>query len=219
MKIKNTLCLLLMLAFSISFAQKIAKCKCPKTEFVSDKTGTVFKFTDGNRIIACGGIDEESDPPTYSEFILAQCGRKNIIDFWDANKICEIELKNDTLYVQQLENLPVGRGYAEETVVWSIEKIYFYADQMMRKTNPNKSLRKYKPTEIKAINKLYEVAKTGEVNEKNMDLANKLFIAALSGSQKSREHLLDFKEKFRVEESDYIDQYDAILAKLEFWDN
>lgn len=219
MKIKNTLCLLLMLAFSISFAQKTAKCKCPKTEFVSNKTGTVFQFTDGNRIIACGGVDADNDPPTYSEFILAQCGKKNIIDFWNANKICEIELKNDTLYVQQVESLPVGKGYSMEYAVWSVEKIYFYADQIMRKIKPNKSLRKYKPTEIKAVNKLYEVAKTGEVNEKKMELANKLFIAAISGSQKSREYLLDFKEKFKVEESDYIDQYNEIIAKLEFWDN
>lgn len=219
MKIRTALCLFLMIMFSISFAQKESKCKCPKTELISNKTGTVFQFTDGNRIIACGGFDADNDQPTYSEFILAECGKSNIIDFWNANKICELRLKNDTLYVQQIENLPVGKGFWVESTIWSVEKIYFYADKIMRKIKPNKSLRKYNPTEIGAVNKLYEVTKTGEINEKKMELANKLFIAAISGSQKSREYLLDFKGKFKVEESDYIDQYNEIIAKLEFWDN
>lgn len=114
MNIKNILLILLLINFTLAHSQrtKVNKnCRCPKTELVSKKYGTIFEMSYNRKFVVCGEVDRDTEPPTFTEFIIAECGKKNIIDFWDENKTCEIKQESDTIYVKRLEYLPVGNNF------------------------------------------------------------------------------------------------------------
>jgi hypothetical protein len=219
MKIKFILSSLLIICFSMSYGQKDKSCRCPKNQFVSEKYGTIFQLSNGLRLLVCGAVDEETTPPTYSEFIVAECGKKSIIDYWNEKKTSEIKFENDTLYVKQMIDLPVGRNFIPQQVNWGMDKIYYTADQVMMKSSINKKIKKYSPAQIDAVNKLYDQAKIGGINNKKMEIAYKLFIATISGNETARKNLTDFKTKFKIEdESEFADEYNELILKLESWD-
>jgi hypothetical protein len=218
---KLILSTIVILCFSISFAQKKEKkdkCDCPNTELEIGDSTEFFELSNGKKIILCGTIDESGQPKKYSEFILSVCGKTSIIDFWNATKICKISVDKDTLHIKQLVDLPTGVNQKLQNEIWSREKIYFDGEKVMRVFALNKLLKTYKPTEINAVNKAYLLSKKAPMDEKKLQLAAKLFIATISGNATSREFLLDFKDKYKVEGGEYEDQYKEILAKLELWD-
>ena len=115
-----------VLIFTTVFGQeKKVICDCPKTPFAGTKADTTFHLSNGRTIVLCGYKNPESKPNTYSEFVLVACGQDTIIDFWGAVLTCRLKTNNDTLLVDQLENLPTGENLKYQETIWTTEKIYF----------------------------------------------------------------------------------------------
>ena len=114
-------CLIIILTFLIltSVYGQINKgsCDCPKTQYAGTKADTTFHLSNGKTIVLCGYKNPGSKPVTFSEFILTVCGQDTIIDFWGALKTCRPMVLKDTLFVDQLQNLPNGNNFKfQETV-------------------------------------------------------------------------------------------------------
>jgi len=212
-----TILLLFLTLSSVSGQSKKTSCDCPKTQYAGTKPDTTFHFLNGKTIVLCGYKNTESQPATFSEFILAVCGQNEIIDFWGAVLNCRLKVEKDTLLVDQIQNLPTGNNFKYQETVWTTEKIYFVKEKVARKLEVNRKIKKYNPNEIKAVLKEFEIAKLG-LDDSKMVIANKLFIATISGDKKARHYFEEFDTKFGVLDGAYKEEYSELIAMLQLWD-
>ncbi|WP_181182435.1 hypothetical protein [Sphingobacterium lumbrici] len=194
-----------------------ASCDCPKTQYAGTKADTTFYLSNGKTVVLCGYKNPDSEPTTFSEFILAVCGQDTIIDFWGAVLTCRLKVNKDTLLVDQLQNLPAGKNFKFQETVWTTEKIHFSGQKLVRKLVVNRQIRKYSQDEIQSVLKTYETAKTG-LDDNKMEIANKLFIATISGDKKARQYFREFKSKFGTLDGAFAEEYSDLTAMLELWD-
>jgi hypothetical protein len=159
----------------------------------------------------------DSKPTTFSEFILSVCGQETIIDFWGAVLTCRLKVNKDTLLVDQLRDLPIGKNFEFQETIWTTEKIYFRGQKLVRELVVNRQIRKYSQDEIQSVLKTYETAKTG-VDEGKMEIANNLFVATISGNKKARQYFKEFKNKFGRLDGAFSEEYSDLTAMLEQWD-
>lgn len=192
-------------------------CNCPKTQFAGTKADTTFHLSNGKTIVLCGYKNPYSKPTTFSEFILAVCGQDTIIDFWGAVLTCQLKVNKDTLEVDQLQNLPTGTNFKFQKTVWTTEKLYFSGQEIVRRLVVNRQIRKYNQDEIQSILKSYETAKPG-LDDSKMEIANKLFIATISGDKKARQYFKEFKSKFGTLDGAFAEEYNDLAEMLELWD-
>lgn len=210
--------ILTVLALTPAFGQsKKTSCDCPKTQYAGTKADTSFHLSNGKTIVLCGYRNPNDKPATFSEFILAVCGQDTIIDFWDAVLTCRVKINHDTLLVDQLENLPTGKNFEFQETIWTTEEIYFSGQKLVRKLMVNRQIRNYSQNEIQSVLKAYEMAKTG-LDESKMEIANKLFMATISGDKKAREYFKEFKNKFGPLDGAFAEEYSALTSMLELWD-
>ena len=212
--------ILLMTVFtftSVFGQEKKVVCDCPKTQFASTKADTTFYLSNGRTIVLCGYKNPESKPTTYSEFVLAACGQDTIIDFWGAALTCRLRVNKDTLLVDQLHNLPTGENFNYRKTVWTTEKIYFSGQRVVRKLEVNRQIRKYTKAEIQTVLKSYESAKP-KLDDSKMEIANKLFIAIISGDKIARQYFKDFKTKFGTLDGAFAEEYNDLTAMIALWD-
>lgn len=210
--------ILTVLTFSSAFGQtqKIS-CDCPKTQFAGTKADTTFYLSNGRTIVLCGIKNPKSKPTNYSEFVLAACGQDTIIDFWGAVLTCSLRVNKDTLLVDQLQNLPNGENFNYRETVWTTEKIYFSGQRVLRKLLVNRQIRKYTKAETLTVLKSYESAKPG-LDDSKMEIANKLFIATISGDKKGRQYFKEFKTRFGPMDGAFAEEYNDLTAMLKLWD-
>lgn len=52
-----------------------------------------------------------------------------------------------------------------------------------------------------------------------MEIANKLFIASISGDKKAQIYLKEFKHKFGILDRAFKEEYDNLVSMLALWDN
>jgi hypothetical protein len=212
----TTILIFLKLTSAVGQAKR-TDCDCPKTQFAGTKADTTFYLSNGRTIILCGYKNQESKPATFSEFILAVCGQDTIIDFWGAVLTCRLEVNEDTLLVKDLRFLPVGKNLDFRETVWLTDKIYFQGQKVVKELMVNRQIRKYTPAEIQAVLKAYETAKPGP-DESEMGIANKLFIATISGSNTARQYFKEFEIKFGPLDGAFAEEYSDLKAMLELWD-
>ena len=212
-----TIILTLLSLTSVCGQTKKVACDCPKTQYAGTKADTSFHLSNGKTIVLCGYKNPDSNPTTFSEFILAVCGQDTIIDFWGAVVTCRLKVNKDTLLVDQLQNLPTGSNFKYLETVWTTEKIYFKGQQVVRKLVVNRQIRKYNQDEIQSVYKSYENEKAG-IDDRKMTIANKLFMATISGDKKARQYFHDFKNKFGPLDGAYKEEYNDLIAMLELWD-
>lgn len=193
-------------------------CDCPQTQYAGTKADTTFHLSNGKTIALCGYKNPDSKPTTFSEFILSVCGQDTIIDFWGAVLTCRMKVKKDTLLVDELQNLPTGKNFKYQETVWTTEKIYFSGQKVVRKLVVNRQIRKYNKDEIKSVLKTYDTAKSG-LDDNKMVIANKLFIATISGDKKARQYFKEFKNKFETLDGVFAEEYSDLTAMLELWDS
>ncbi len=194
-----------------------SNCDCPKTQFAGTKADTTLYLSNGKVIVLCGYKNPNSKPTTFSEFILAVCGQDTIIDFWGAVMNCRLRVNKDTLLVDQLQNLPTGKNFKYQETVWTTEKIFFSGQKVIRKLVVNRQIRKYSQDEIRSVLKTYETAQAG-LDEDKMKIANRLFIATISGDKKARQCFNDFKNKFGTLDGVFAEEYSDLTAMLDLWD-
>jgi hypothetical protein len=118
--------------------------------------------------------------------------------------------------VEQLQNLPTGKNFKFQETIWTTEKIYFTKQKLIRKIVVNKQIRTYSQDEIQSVLTTYETAKTG-LDDSKMEMANKLFIATISGSKKARHYFKEFKSKFGTLDGAFEKEYSDLTAMLELW--
>jgi len=210
--------ILTFLTLTSVFGQtKKVSCDCPKNQYAGTKADTTFQLSNGKTIVLCGYKNPESKPTTFSEFILAVCGQDTIIDFWGAVLTCRLKVYKDTLLVDQLQNLPIGKNFKFQETVWTTEKIYFSGQKVVRKLGVNRQIRKYDQNEIQTVLKTYEIAKAG-LDDSKMEIANKLFIATISGDKKARQYFKEFNNKFGTLDGAFKEEYSDLTAMLKLWD-
>ena len=203
---------------------QIAKpCKCPKNIYVDQiKPDTAFYFSNNKSIILCGYKDTETieNEIIFSEFILANCSTKSVIDFWGSLKKCRVLCTKDTLLIEELKNLPAGENMSFKQTVWTIEKIYFVNDKINRKLFVNKNIRKYSNQEIQSVLLEYESRKPGHFEGKEVLLYH-LFISTISGSTQARKYFNEFKNKFEIHKGDgaMAEESNELIKMLHQWDS
>lgn len=213
----TTIILIILTLTSVYGQTNKASCDCPRTQYAGTKADTTFQLSNGKTIVLCGYKNPESNPITFSEFILAVCGEDTIIDFWGAVLTCRLKVNKDTFLVDQLQNLPTGKNFKYQETSWTTEKIYFSGQKVIRKLGINRQIRKYSQDEIQSVLKTYETAGSG-LDDSKMEIANKLFIATISGDKKARQYFKEFKSKFGTLDGAFAEEYNYLKAMLELWD-
>ena len=213
-----TIILTFLTLTSIFGQTKKTSCDCPKTEYAGTKADTTFYLSNGKSFVLCGYKNPESKPTTFSEFILSVCGQDTIIDFWGAVLTCRLKVSKDTLFVDELQNLPTGKNFEDQETVWTTEKIYFSGKKVVKKLVVNRQIRKYNQDEIQTVLKVYETAKSG-LDDNKMEIANKLFIATISGDKKARQYFKEFNNKFVTLDGAFKEEYSDLTVMLELWDS
>jgi hypothetical protein len=212
--------LIFFLAFNFaktSFGQiKNISCDCPKKYYSDIKEDTIFHFLNGKALVVCGYKNPDV-PITFSEFVIAVCGHDTIIDFWDATLTCRLKFKKDTLCVEELQNLPIGKNFEYQEIVWTTEQIYFDEQNVIKKLFINKQIRKYNQAEIQSVLKEFERAKFGFDENKSVIL-NRLFIATISGNKIARKYFGEFEHKFGTLDGAYAEEYGDLREMLGVWD-
>ena len=196
---------------------KKATCDCPNTQYAGTKADTTFHLSNGKTIVLCGYKNTDSNPVTFSEFVLSVCGQDSIIDFWGAVLTCQLKVRKDSLLVERLENLPTGRNLQNQNTVWTTEKIYFINKKLFRKIVVNRQIRKYNQAEIQTALKEYNTASYG-LDDSKLGIANKLFIATISGDKRARQYFGEFRNKFGALSGEFAEEYGNLTAMLKLWD-
>lgn len=148
------------LSISASAQNDILTCSCPKI-YTDTKPAAIFHLSNGKSIALCGS--KESDyikgKTLYSEFVLSVCGSNKIIKFWGAVQICNVRVSSDTLYVEELVDLPIGPKMAYKKIAWNIDRIYFVNNKIKRDSLVNPRIPKYNSSEIAHVLNIYKATK------------------------------------------------------------
>lgn len=166
----------------------------------SSKVDTTFEFSNGKSICLEGWMDLEDGKQVLSDTVLRDCDTEEDLGYCLPYEGCHIWFRNDTLWMNQLETLAMGENLELVKFPWKIEAYYLEDGSFGRTEGLSKNLR-YDEKTIESIQKEYETTQWRTQEEDSeyvgfqlMHLANKLLIAAISGSQESE---LKFKE-FRI---------------------
>ena len=218
MKLINLLLLIIIPVYTFG-QNRGSDCKCPVSQYSTTKADTIFYLPDGHSIALCGAKETGiiKGKKLYREFVLSVCGSDRVIKFWDAMQICNLKTYGNTLIVETLEDLPVGKFMALKETPWTMEYIYFVNNKVVRDSVINSHLPKYNPTQISYILNLYERLPNNS-DYATSDIMDRLFIATISGSKKSRYYLINFEKKFTNVDGVYAERYDTIMRMLKLWD-
>lgn len=187
-----------------------------QAQTVNKTPDTTFRLSNNKSICLSGPRVSEFGTYAFTEFTLTICGESKEIDFWDATTTCRVTTNKDSLIVEELVNLPVGRKFSSETTVWTREALYFKNDKIERRLAVNRDIRKYNPDEINTVLKNYETAKPG-ISDYTMTIANQLFMATISGSKTARDYFKGFTKKFPGLDGAFKEEYNDLAAMLELW--
>lgn len=195
--------------------------KCAASELAESEPDTAFNFTNGSKLLICGYSEPSEGRKIYSEFVLSECGYDSIIDFWGAVEEYEVEFAHDTFRLQKLELLALTDNREFVKKKWLTESFYYKDGKLKRdkKLNPevkysqsqiDQSLHEYESTQWQTQN-----GATEEYAEEKMRLANRLLIAAVSGSEKAELYFIEFDSKFKPDGA-YAEWYQQMTDMLEF---
>ena len=159
---------------------------------------TMFAFSNGKSIcLDDGRMKKEDGKQVIGFFYIRDCDTNKNLGECGSFEGCHVLFSNDTLWVNQLELLAMGENLELVYFPWIVSAFYLEDGSFKYTERLNENLR-YDEKTIESILKEYEntVWRTQEEDDeyvmfKLMPLANKLMIAAISGSRESE---LKFKE-------------------------
>ncbi len=195
----------------------VSNCPCSENMYTGVAPNRVFTFSNGKKIVSCGFVIDEQQPDVLSEFVLAECGADTVIDFWGAMTICRLAFKQDTLFVQELYELPTGNDFQPREIVWTIEEFSYNGNQLVREKRVNRDVILYDDNTIKKVVERYKAA-DNVLNDDKMDLADQLFTAALSGHTEAKSAFLGFHQRFPALSGAYAQQYRILTEMLATWE-
>lgn len=196
-------------------------CTCPNS---TSRPDTIFYFSNGPSIGLCGHreVDTVSGKISFYEFTVFICGDDSAIASggWFLQN-SRMRKTGDTLFLEDCPSFPVGLNFKPEEVTWTMEKMYFVKACIRVEKKINRGMRKYNQQEIQTVIREYEKIKPGHSNldDSTMIMVDKLFIAAISGSEKARECFGDIPRKFAGLDGFGGEYYNDLKHKLSAWDN
>ncbi len=210
---KRILVFLSLWCYALAVAQ--TNCHCPKNNYTDTEADTVFHFSKGHSIALCGYRYPDTDPPQFTEFALSVCGQDTTLGFWGALYQYRVNLKQDTLFINRIEYLPVGENFKRKEVRWSTEKLSFKGNRVERYTTVNKMINLYDSRQIQLV--LQDYTQAFKQPEKKYDkLMGELFVATLSGSKEARQDLFSMKNlTIGAAGGEYQDR---LIRMLYFWE-
>lgn len=194
--------LLIALLPLLSYGQQT--CSCPK-EVYNNQTGKTYQFNNGRTLGICGYYEKG----IYSELALIDCSSKSIIEQWDALQDYKITFANDTLQLSNLYLLPVGKRLVYKQAPFLIYKYYFAGNKLLRTSYYNKAAVLYSNNQISHSLEKYKKAKRGNT-EDNVEVADILFCAYVSGSKQAENYLKQLKTKLGPFDGAIAEQWNSI---------
>lgn len=216
-RIFHLILLFFLTAGSFYGQTKSDSCNCPSSKYAGTKADTVFHLSTHKSIALCGYKNPDSKPATYSEFVLAVCGKSEIIGFWDALVICQLTVNQNHLVIEQVESLPTGSKFQFQDVIWTIEKLSFDKDVLIRTKEVNRTIKKYNSTQIQTVLAAFEKTKPG-ITDVKMKIVYQLFMATISGNKKARTYFNTFENKVGTLSGANAEAYTDLKKKLAAWD-
>ena len=211
--------ILVSLITQFALAQQSNSCLCPANTMAGttkdQKPNKTFTFSGGQQIMLCGYEEPDKKEMVYSEFILQECGKDSVIDFWGAVFTGSVNFKNDAILIKETKNLPTGPDRSFVTTCWSIETIWYKNQKLIRKYEINHDIRKYTKAEIAKTLKEFEGGKdnyTGDLE----DVMYRLFIAAISGDATAKKYFSEFKN-FNLTDGAVAEDYKDLTTMLKLW--
>ncbi len=218
LKLSSLIVFMTLLCSALCSAQSTdASCNCPENKLAPTKADTVFRFSSSEAIALCGYRMNNEKQDLFSEFVLSLCGSDTIIDFWDALELCDVALMDDTLFVNHITSLPTGDNFELVPQAFLIERLYFFDNKLIRKKDVNRAVNTYKPTQIEQVLEAYRQADS-RLDDQKMLLANRLYVAAISGSKEARGYFLTFSDRFDALDGAYAEEYHFLQRLLKAWD-
>ena len=165
---------------------------------------TLFEFSNGKSVRLSARVELEIEE---GKQVLSNCrlydletGKFLFVDDWQSVG-CEFSFESNKLHVGQLEPFAMGEDHAFVYIPWKVYSFYYENGSFKQIDRFNRDIRFDKPT-IDALLKEYELTewRTQEedvkyVEETLMNLANRLLIAAISGSKESEAYFREFETK------------------------
>lgn len=206
------------------FAQVHTGCKCPKSEFVSEVTPyKIFYFSGAKAIAITTAPDTFYDSgrrDIYSEFSIYECGSDTTIRFYGATERCKIDFAKDTLVIERMEQLAIGKSYEFVDTPWIADRYYYRMDRLQMQSEVLAACR-YNEEAIKNTLQVYEhtqwstqIGSDSAKSEQMLSLANRLMLAAISGNATAKEYFAEFEKKFKPDGA-YAEWYDDMAAMIE----
>ena len=208
----------LMILAASFFAYAQAPCKCPPAQdsAATASSDSVFYLESGKSLILCGNKDVDTKGATFSNFAVRACGQDSVLGFWNESKTCRVGVYRDTLNVEYLVNLPVGREFGYLPVPLVIDKIFFSRNAPKRVTRINPKIRKFTQGECLSVVRKYE-STPKPITDDLEDAINKLFMASISGNKKAHSLFMDFTKVNPELDADSQEQYNELLMVLGYF--
>jgi len=109
---------ILIIGYFVAAQTKQSPCLCPTRVIKANgKPDEFFDLGGGRKIALSGFVKKTKKDTTGSEFVLYQCGHKDIIEEWD-DRDCKISQYNDTLIITETGGLPVGHRVKQRDGCW-----------------------------------------------------------------------------------------------------
>jgi hypothetical protein len=215
-KILATLPLLLIAQF-VSAQTRTTPCLCPTRVIKADgKPDEFFDLGKGRKIALSGFIKKTKKDTTGSEFVLYQCGHKNIIEEWDQEN-CKISQLNDTLIVTETGGLPVGKNFEVVAGPFRIYRIFFRNTTVIDSASFPADLPKYSAARIKKVLDQYSKLKVAGNYDTMLEVAHRLCWAYISGSKEAEKCLQKIKSRFGPFDGGIAEEFDEIWGRYELW--
>ena len=167
---------------------------------------SLFVFSNGKSICLNGWMEIEDGKQLFTDFALKDCdtgeilgGVTSVLGLGGGHLL----FSNDTLWVNQLELLAMGENLEFVKFPWKI-KAYYLEDEGFGYTERLYENFRYDQQTIESVLKEYETTELRTQQEGweyvefvLMPLANKLLIAAISGSQKAEVYFKEFDTRVK----------------------
>jgi len=177
-------------------------CKC--FDGIGSKKGDtatlVLNFTNGPSISVCGFVDKEMEGLIISEFNVFECKTGKSLTEYDAMQICRLIEKKDSLIIQEMKYLPIGKNW-EWNLIQIGEEVITTKDHKTFTTG-----NKPKLEEITIDNNIAKIflnsikKRRGHSNEWELEIG-KLEVLTLLGNERAK-YILENYEEFIGKETD-----------------
>ena len=209
----------LTLSHFISAQTPRQACSCGNNNYSLEKDDTSFNFFNGESLALCHagkGTFISNDKISYEGFLLYDCRPGVLVDeYFDLLSSYLVSVNRDTLIIEQVSELPVGKNFEFLKSIWKIEKIFYVDGNLKRRIFPNRRMQKYSPKMIDSVKKDYEHRTT--LNGKEVEeLFYRLLIGAISGDEQSYRYFIDFPKKFPLDGA-YAESYNGASKILELY--